>query len=146
MELVRYIFILSLFLFAANRSNSDEIYKFKDKNGTKSYSNLNSGKPDNDKIEIISRKKSKPSSETDNTINFQIENLFSDSLNQESEIISKLGSDRADLVQLLALYEEQQEDLQFELNVQIPSLLTAVILTLSMTIFFFFAAAWTLNI
>ena len=116
MTVIKYILIIVLSLFVADSSDSGEIYKFEDKDGTKIYSNLKSSKPDKDKIEIIGSKKSKSPPGPDESINFQIENLFNDSLNQESELISRLRSDRSDLVQLLALYEQQQEELQFELN------------------------------
>ena len=111
-----YLMVIFLFMAFSNSSFSDEIYKYKDKEGKTSYSNLNSNKPEKNEIEIISRKKGATSKESGGEINYQIENLFNDSVNQESELLSKLRSDRADFYQLLSLFEQQREDLQFELN------------------------------
>ncbi|MGI9535415.1 MAG: hypothetical protein ACR2NW_10740, partial [Thermodesulfobacteriota bacterium] len=116
MAVIKYFIIIFFILLFVNNTNSGEIYKFEDKNGNTGYSNLNSSKPDKNKIEIISSKNSGSSNKSDELINYQIENLFNDSVNQESELLSKLRSDRSDLYQLLTLYEQQQEELQFELN------------------------------
>ena len=116
MSATRYILAIFLCLLFVKSAESGEIYKFESKTGTNSYSNLKSNKSDSEKVEIISSKKSSIPSNSENVINYQIENLFNDSINRESELVTKLRAERADLVQLLVLYEQQREDLQFDLN------------------------------
>jgi len=113
---INYVVVVFLTLSISGSAYSDQIYKYKDQNGKTSYSNITGNKPDTEEIEVISNKKSSTSTKSDELINFQIENLFNDSMNQESELLSRLKSDRSDLFQLLDLYERQREDIQFELN------------------------------
>lgn len=110
----QFILFLLLISFPVSTVTSEEITKYKDKSGNISYSNIGNKQKEYEVVETISSKNINSRSESEK-INYQLENLFNDK-NTETELLTKLKTNRYDLGQLFANYERQLEEAQFELN------------------------------